>query len=281
MFAKLLKYDFRAVGKVWWLLALGLLGVSVGGGFSLRDIILNIDKTDYVPIGVMGVLLTYAAFVAFALVTYILLFMRYYKNFFTDEGYLTFTLPVSRTKLFWSKTLNAMIWNVLTTIVIVAGIIIILGIAPTESGKSSLLAYIFPEIISLFKEIPDDVVIWLILWTIELFILVIVGTLFSTLLIQFCITFGAIIAKKAKIVVSLALAYASSIIMGFIYTAFTIFFPLWIQSVDILYPINMNGNTEPVLVTLGLLLLCVILTVVSVLMYLITVTSLERKLNLA
>ena len=42
------------------------------------------------------------AIIASAVVTELLVFVRFYKNFFTDEGYLTFTLPVSRKDLLLS-----------------------------------------------------------------------------------------------------------------------------------------------------------------------------------
>ena len=98
MFAKLLKYDLCSVGRIWWILAATLLGLSVGTGFCLRDFIIKSSDvhattgdTLTASLEFIALMLFYVAIIAFAIVTAILLFIRYYKNFFTDEGYLTFT----------------------------------------------------------------------------------------------------------------------------------------------------------------------------------------------
>ncbi|MFQ9052505.1 MAG: ABC transporter permease [Oscillospiraceae bacterium] len=50
------------------------------------------------------------------LLTLVLMVYRFYKNLMTDEGYLMFTLPVSRSQLIWSKLLVALVWSVLSTV---------------------------------------------------------------------------------------------------------------------------------------------------------------------
>ena len=69
-------------------------------------------------------------------VTLIFVFIRYYKNFFTDEGYLTFTLPVKRSTLLNAKTVNAMIWGLLLIAFIIACAIPFSIISPpSENGE--------------------------------------------------------------------------------------------------------------------------------------------------
>ena len=36
MFGKLLKYDFKYVARIWWMLAVGVLGLSVAASLGLR-----------------------------------------------------------------------------------------------------------------------------------------------------------------------------------------------------------------------------------------------------
>jgi len=50
-------------------------------------------------------------------------FYRYYKNLFTDHGYLMNTLPVKSTDLIFSKLIVGVIWQFLIWIVVVASII--------------------------------------------------------------------------------------------------------------------------------------------------------------
>ena len=101
MLKKLLKYDLKAVFKYWWIAAISTLGLSVLGGFAvtvLRDTV-STEPEKKVPI-ILEILssialpLVYLGFIALGILTVIMIFARYYKNFFSDEGYLTFTLPV-------------------------------------------------------------------------------------------------------------------------------------------------------------------------------------------
>ena len=50
------------------------------------------------------------------LLTLVLMVYRFYKNLMTDEGYLMFTLPVSRSQLIWSKLMVALAWGVLSAV---------------------------------------------------------------------------------------------------------------------------------------------------------------------
>ena len=98
MLRKLLKYDLKAIFKFWWI---------VFGGFC--DNILNTYEGDAWSVYLMmsmGSLSGTFLNLALPVVTFVLIFIRFYKNFFTDEGYLTFTLPVSRRKLMLSKIIS-------------------------------------------------------------------------------------------------------------------------------------------------------------------------------
>lgn len=57
-------------------------------------------------------------FALFALCALMMVFMmvHFYKNLVTDEGYLTFTLPVSPANILCSKLFTAFVWNILAWI---------------------------------------------------------------------------------------------------------------------------------------------------------------------
>ena len=112
MFRKVLKYDFRAVGRLWWILALALTWISVLGAIALRSIIsfTSMDMSRYTVLTeimlIGAIIFLFASFIAICasgLLTQLLVYYRFYRNFYTDEGYLTFTLPVSRKTLLLSK----------------------------------------------------------------------------------------------------------------------------------------------------------------------------------
>ena len=88
MFVKLLKYDMRSVWRVWWIMALSVLGMSVVGGVGLR-IVLALIEADIFPFFIfLGFILVFAcvmAIVASAVGTELLVFIRFYKNFFGEK----------------------------------------------------------------------------------------------------------------------------------------------------------------------------------------------------
>ena len=143
MFRKLLKYDMQSILKIWWIVAAVTIGASILGGIGFRLIMeISTESVDSLfPVILMlgGILFLFISVIALSssfVITEVLIFWRFYKNFFTDEGYLTFTLPVSRKQLFLSKTVNAMVWSALHIVLVIIGFtIMVLIIPPTESGE--------------------------------------------------------------------------------------------------------------------------------------------------
>lgn len=103
MFSKLLKYDFINTRRYGLPLLFSILGTGIlGAGFSfLFNRSLSAGR---IP-SALDVFLTVSSaflfmlciFALFALCALMMVFMmvHFYKNLVTDEGYLTFTLPVS------------------------------------------------------------------------------------------------------------------------------------------------------------------------------------------
>lgn len=120
MLGKLLKHEWKAVWKVPTLLIgiLMLAGLIAGLTFSMP-----IWDSDWVGLPMSGVMLIMTFFFALSGVNIgitIYLGVRYYKSMFTDEGYLTHTLPVSARELFLSKVITMSAWNLIA----VAGILV-------------------------------------------------------------------------------------------------------------------------------------------------------------
>ena len=70
--------------------------------------------------------------------TLVLMIQRFYKNYLTDEGYLMFTLPVSVHSMIFSKLIVAIVWIILTVLVMLLGI----GVAVADSGFLQLVVRI-------------------------------------------------------------------------------------------------------------------------------------------
>lgn len=102
MLGKLIKYEFKATARIFLPLLGALLAVS-----AVTRLLLGLNwQTPHVISVALSIMLMVAAFV----MTLILTVQRFYKNFMTDEGYLTFTLPVNTGRLIWSKLVVAVVW---------------------------------------------------------------------------------------------------------------------------------------------------------------------------
>ena len=137
MLSKLLKYEFRATGRimlpVYALLLVTAGGTSVTGSLMGRypeSTVLSIFRTLF---------MTLFAFTTFGvlLLTLVLMVYRFYKNLMTDEGYLMFTLPVSRSQLIWSKLIVSMAWGILSAVLAALMWTMVLSVAESLSGNAT------------------------------------------------------------------------------------------------------------------------------------------------
>ena len=96
MLSKLLKYEFRATGRIM-LPVYALLLVSCGGCTLFGSLLGRYPESTVLSV-VQTVFATLFGVTTFGmlLLTLVLMVYRFYKNLMTDEGYLMFTLPVSR-----------------------------------------------------------------------------------------------------------------------------------------------------------------------------------------
>ncbi len=99
MFAKLLKYDLTHYIKLWLVGAVSVVVFGAVGGWChrLQPHVPEFAGDDFLRmmLGSMSVI-SIISIVAFMILGVVLVLMRYAKNCFSDEAYLTFTLPVKR-----------------------------------------------------------------------------------------------------------------------------------------------------------------------------------------
>ena len=119
MLKKILLYEYRAIRRQFLVMAILFAAVGVLG--SLLGILIEALATSehfyfFYSLLVMAELAVAAVPLLLLLVSGFLLLYRFYTSTFTDEGYLTFTLPVKRSTILLSKTVNAVIWTILSFI---------------------------------------------------------------------------------------------------------------------------------------------------------------------
>ena len=130
MLGTLLKYEFKAVGRILlplfgaWLIAAALLGLSIGGDGGQSVLFMALTALLYGGVAMAALILTT-----------IILIQRFYKNLLGNEGYLMFTLPVSTGQHIINKLLSASAWGTIGTVVAIASGILI---AMTIEGPATL-----------------------------------------------------------------------------------------------------------------------------------------------
>ena len=224
MLKKCLKYDFRSVFRLWWIMAVSMLGAAVVAGLGIRFFSQCAASPD-VPEGLLvlssftmiGSMFCLMAMVMGMTVSFILVFWRMYTHFYTDEGYLTFTLPVKRSTLYLSKVIMGTLLQFATILVLIFGVLFIALVAPpTESGEFFLSFEAFEAIGEFFATSWEACGAWVILWVPTVLAILLLLGLFQSGLIYLCITIGAVVAKKQKLIAAIGIYYGVNTAVGLI-----------------------------------------------------------------
>ena len=134
MLGKLLKHEWKTVWKIPVLLFGILMIVAAAAGLTFALPIWDSDWIGLPMSGVMLLLLYYFAIIATGIGISIYFAVRYYKNMFTDEGYLTHTLPVTARQLLLNKVITMSVWNLISGIAVIASMMVFGGVAVMSLG---------------------------------------------------------------------------------------------------------------------------------------------------
>ena len=139
MLGKLILFDLKASSRVLAPLHAALLLCTLAGRLFLAA---NLEET--VPSLFLGLIFLFYFLLLFATVAITALFFIYwfYKNLFTDEGYLMHTLPAPAWMHIASKTIGMVIWHIIDTIVVGACMLILLfAFSPFADAFPALLCF--------------------------------------------------------------------------------------------------------------------------------------------
>jgi hypothetical protein len=226
MFSKLLKHEWKANWGLLSLLSLAAIGVGLLGTIALRVLVNYVEKiaeSDSIlillllPLGML-VFVSFLALVIYgAAVSFIMLF-RFYKNKFTDEGYLTFTLPVKSGQIFLSSALNMLVWMLisLALVFLLFAMMILCGTATEGLVNQNIIEslsnsqWFWNGVDEMFSTIMGES------YGVLGFITMLVTPIYSVVLSMSCVTLGAVVAKKHKILAAIGISYAASIVLSII-----------------------------------------------------------------
>ena len=281
MLKKLLKYDFKSVFKYWWIAGLTSLALSVLGGFCIKILVdANSDSVTIQPPAVLTVsatlmvILSSMALVAFALISMILVYVRFFQNFFTDQAYLTFTLPVKRTTHLNSKLILGTVTEIATLLVAMLNVATMLVIGFAEQIFKEEF---WKEFLEAFEAFIKEVDGYFVIMVIEALLFVLLSCVFATLFTYACITFASMITKKAKVITAIGIYYGANGILSFVVQMLYLF---GLTSVNKFLTDLPKAMVSPVICLMGLVVLLFI-AVFCTLLYTFEHWMLDRKLNLA
>ena len=283
MLKKVLKYDLKSIYKYWWIGAIACFALSLLGSFGIS--FLNSGKEIPVPIEIfsyISIFLTIVGYVAFIFLAQVLVFVRYYKNFFSDEGYLTFTLPVKRITQLNSKLIMGTTTYISTflTCLLCGGMMFLIGFRNEIFTKETYEAII--EGWNEFKELVllDITALDIVLLIIILLSLIIISILAVTLSNQFmflCISVGATISKKAKIVSAIGIYFFAGSWASFLLSMFSIF----VSAAMTNWILDLPDNLFDIIFTLIPVIIMFFISIINVALYAIQYRLLDNKLNLS
>ena len=115
MLGKLLKYECKATARVF----LPLYGVLLVLA-AINRVFTSIQSENMAIPQVVTTTLLFGFIVAICVISFIVILQRFYKNLLGEEGYLMHTLPAPTWQHIFSKLLVAMMWNILTILVVLA-----------------------------------------------------------------------------------------------------------------------------------------------------------------
>lgn len=303
MFKKCLKYDLAATRKIWLIAAAVMLLLAIVGGIGISGIPIasllmesqaasgpNMGLFAAVALMFVGVISYIAIIYAVAIFTggvNILLYVRYYRHFFSDQGYLTFTLPVKRSTLFWSKTVSGLIYMLATLAVSFVSILCAeLGFVTPALLSPQIAEIMGMSFQGLFAGLSLlDALYGLVLLVLFLVLAVVIE--FASLMLQYLIiTLAATLfrSRKALGVIGVYAGIGAASMMLYFVTYF-----IW--AIYLVLTIAMLGMglfalfAVPVLGWLGIYLLILVLIAAALTAGTVfancTMQRLERKLNLS
>lgn len=229
MLGKLLKYENKVLSKILFPLGIGVLLVSLFGTLMMKlylSISYLIDEDSLAATMIRSGAMTLFVFSVIAIisasfVSIFILMQRYYKSMFTDEGYLTFTLPVKTRDILLSKMLAAVLWTLFTVACTVFGVILISLFGSTRSFVNPdvlpALGKIWRSLLSL-QELKVNIP----LLVVQMIIFAFASLCEQFMLIFLAITLGNQVAKKHKVLGAIGMYFALYAIIQTINSALTI-----------------------------------------------------------
>jgi hypothetical protein len=262
MLSKLIKYDMKALSRILLFPHFFILILAFIGRIFITS---NIHLREPNHFEVLYFMLFFLSLAVMSGATYIIIGIHFYKNLFSAQGYLSWTLPVTVDQHLLSKLISAFVWTLLNALFTLLSLFIFaFGFGFHSMG----------EVVDEFYQFFGNSAVSVIVATTIYMLLTLVA---SILTIYFSITLGQLFANHRIL--------ASTVIYGALSLITQIFYILAIFSANSNYFFvateNLSNDTV-IGIYHRLLLFANISTVILIIVFYVIARYLaKRKLNLA
>lgn len=261
MLGSLLKYDFKALNKIMLPLQLGVLAAGIIGTVCFSIFFRGVTSSSYgyssyasssavsmaegfaQMFAFLGAITLFSLVYLSGFITLLLIARHVYKNFYSSEGYLTFTLPVSVDKHLASKTISGVIWLLVNAIIIIAVTVLLLVFGFATDGLVS-----FDVIKGLGEVFQEFATPMGVLYSIELLIFGILYLIGSVLQIVFSVVLGGALARTHKVLAAIGVYILSGMATSFISSIFSFIGTLSTYNISISYVTDWFIESQPTII---------------------------------
>jgi len=212
---------------------------------------------------------------ALLILAFVISIVRFYKNLYSSEGYLTFALPVTNAEHIFVKLFAAMVWELVCLLTVaVTGLIALSGEELVE-GFNAFVLFTEETLLPMFGAANIIAIAFLV----EMLLLVLIAAASNKLLYYACITVGQT-AKKNRILMAIGAYFVYYVAAQIIGTVFT----------GVITVLGMTGALDSITEWMEVnfiagmhIYLCVSIVfgaAVSALFWMVTQTIMTKKLNL-
>lgn len=148
MLGKLIKHEFKSTSRTFLALyAVVLVVTIILKGVVEAQSLFNVNNAIISMLTGVTIVAFVLGIIAILLGSFVLVIKRFYDNMLKDEGYLSFTLPVSTGQHIACKSIVGYIWMVLSVVVVIL-LFGILGLGHNEiiNGLKDALSVVITEI---------------------------------------------------------------------------------------------------------------------------------------
>ncbi|MBO6015746.1 MAG: hypothetical protein J6P60_04070 [Lachnospiraceae bacterium] len=276
MLKKLFEYEWKDSWKIVGGMNLAVLLLSVLSRLFYRESFLDIiDNNEYMMIVfVLYNILYFAVIIALALITQYYFYYRFYKNLYTDEGYLMHTLPVTAHELIWAKTFTAILWQIIGGVVLMLSFGNFVDIMMRMDGSNiwvllrQMNSSLWEALASLEATAP------IICIAILFVLLIIVAPFFRLYFGYLAISLGQL-TKKHKLLAAVGIFFGLSYGLQLVFSLFTVPIARFAERLD---ELSVNAGLWAVALMVAVLVL--VFAALSVGCYYLTHFVMTKKLNL-